>query len=173
VPIKNFDVGNPASVSSIELNRYLNQQAHVVKAATESVISSTSIQNDDHLFLALAANTTYWFQAMLLYDGPAGNGMDMAWSFPSGATMQWTVDSLGLGASGTADIVSRDRLQITGTPINGTSGAGTSLVAVPKGILTVGSNSGTIRLRWAQHTTSSTAVRVIAGSIMSIRKLTP
>ena len=172
MPIKNFDVGNPDSIAAAELNRYLNQQQHVRKPSTESVTSSTTLQNDDALFLPVAANTSYWVQAFLIYDGPASNGMKWGFTAPTGSTMGWVVDSLSTGGGGgTADLVSRARLNISATPINASVGAGVSLAAVPKGMLQTGSNSGTLRIQWCQNASSATAVRMINSSVLMIRKL--
>jgi len=171
MPIKNFDVGNPASVNAFELNRYLNQQQHVRKASTESVTSSATLQNDNELFLPVAANTNYWVQAFLIYDGPASNGMRWQFSAPSGTTLDWTVDSLSLGATGTADLVSRARLNLSSIAINATLAASSFLAAVPKGLLRTGSNSGTLRVVWAQNSSSGTPVRVMNSSVLMIRKL--
>lgn len=171
MPIKDFIVGDPESVNATELNRYLLQQQHVIKPSTESVTSSTTQQNDDHLFLSVTANTTYWVQAMIIYDGATGGDIKFRWTAPSGATMSWVDDGLDSAAATATDDVSRARQSISSEPVRAAVGAGSSVVAIPKGVLVVGSTSGTFRLQWAQGASSSTATRVLASSILMMRRM--
>ena len=46
----------------------------VTKAADESVTSSNTPQNDDHLFFSAVAGACYLIQCFVLYGSPAGVG---------------------------------------------------------------------------------------------------
>ncbi|MFI9558881.1 hypothetical protein [Nonomuraea endophytica] len=169
MPIKDFQVGVPPSAADI--NRYFQQRAHVIKAADESITSSTTLQNDDHLFLTVSANTDYWVEAMIRYDGPTGGDLKIGWSVPTGATLEWTSNGLATAATSTADDLWRRRRTATTDEIVGAVGAGTDLLAMPEGLLRVGANAGTLRLRWAQGTSSATATRVFLRSLLMISRM--
>ncbi|MEV0993407.1 hypothetical protein [Nonomuraea sp. NPDC050202] len=172
MPIKTFGSGEVPDAA--DLNRYPLQQAFRLKTADESVASSTTLQDDNHLFLSVAANTEYWVQAHLIYEGAANPSGDLqlGWSFPSGSTWTWVSDALGSGVTGSTDIISRTRQVGSGSSSPGTVGAGILVIAVPKGVLRVGSNSGFLRLRWAQLASTATPTIVKTGSLLTIRRLT-
>jgi hypothetical protein len=155
-----------------DLNRFLIQQAFALKPADESIASSTTLQNDDDLRLAVQADVTYWVQAHLIYEASTTSDLQLGWLFPTGSTFTWVSDALGTGATGSTDIVSRTRQAGSGGSAPGGVGAGTPVVAVPKGVLQVGPSAGFLRLRWAQQVSSGTATVVKAGSLLTIRRLT-
>lgn len=171
MPIKNFEVGKPPT--SADINRYFQQRAHVIKAADESISSSTTLQNDDHLFLNVAANTDYWVEAMIRYDGSTGGDLKIGWSVPTGASFEWTSNGLATAATGTADDLWRRRRSAAQDEIVGAVGAGTDLLALPEGMLRVGATAGTLRLRWAQGASSATATRVFLRSLLMISRMVP
>ena len=171
MPIKNFVGGDASDVNAAELNRYLVQSSHVIKPADESVTSSVTLQNDDHLFLQVEANTNYWLMCLLLYAGNTAGDLQPTFSGPSGATFTWLSDALGSGITTTSDIVSRSMQNISGNPAFGAV-TGSDAVAIPKGLLQVGSSGGTFRFRWAQSVSSGTATILREGSMMMIRRLT-
>src|SRR5574341_1924364 len=82
---KTFGTGTllPAS----DLNTYMVQQNFVRKTADESVTSSTTLQDDDHLVIAVEANTNYFIEAFLIYDGDAAGDFKFTFSVPAGATL--------------------------------------------------------------------------------------
>jgi hypothetical protein len=81
-------------------------------------------------------------------------------------------DALGTGETSSTGIISRSQQSGSGTSVPGTVGAGTPVLAVPKGVLRVGSSSGYLRLRWAQNVSTATATVVKTGSLLTIRRLT-
>jgi hypothetical protein len=172
MPIKTFAAGEEPNAD--DFNRHMLQQAFRMKTADESVSSSTTLQDDNHLQIAVQASTDYWVQAHLIYEGAANPSGDLklGWSFPSGATWTWVSDALGTGVTGSTDIISRSQQVGSGSSSPGTVGAGVLVVAVPKGVLRVGSNSGFLRLRWAQLASSGTPTIVKQGSLLTIRRLT-
>lgn len=147
------------------LASFLNSIApmNAVRSSTQSVSSSTTLVNDDTLFLALAANATYNVELLLLYSGGTMNSSDMKWGFtlPSGASGAGETSHLtpgnvyanqatNLTASGSANACA-------------TGGAGTAFAAKTTAtIFTTG--AGTLQLQWAQNTSSATATIMGIGS---------
>ena len=60
----------------------------VRKTADETVNNSTTLQNDDHLQLALAANDIYLVELFLLQQSPSLNSdFKCGWSYPAACTI--------------------------------------------------------------------------------------
>jgi hypothetical protein len=169
MPITDFVAGQVLTAAT--LNRYLMQQAHVVKTVNESVTSSTTPQNDDHLFLNVSANTDYWVQSFLIYNGSTAGDIQIGWSVPTGSTYDWVSDGLTTAATTTTDEVSRTAQNATSLPNLGAAGAGVNCTASTKGLLRVGSSSGVLRLRWSQGTASATATLITINSFLMARRL--
>lgn len=138
----------------------------VVKGADQPLASSTALQNDDALYVALAANTTWIFIAMIEYTGDAAGsgGIQFTFTTPSGSTLVWS--QLYLGSS-----VSAPSMAGTGTGSGQTRSAETNGTAqVPAwimGSVTVGSTAGNLQFRWAQNASDATATLVKAGSFLA------
>lgn len=147
------------------------QSAYVVKGADESVTSSTTPQADDHLFMAVEANTAYWLDAFLKADGATAGDIQIGWTGPVLADLDWISDGLTNSASTGVDAVSRSLQGMTNLPTIGLLGSGTNVVIPIRGVLTVGANAGTLAFRWAQAVSNATATRVRAGSVMRLTKL--
>lgn len=174
MPIKDWLAGEQPSAA--DMNRYFMQQHHALKMFDESVTNSTILQDDNELFVPVQAGTDYWVSALIIYEGPAnadGGDLRIGWSVPSGSTFDWISDSLGSNASSTVEVISRTLQNAASNPAPGTVGIGTNIACVPKGVLRVGASAGMFRFRWAQNTATSVAsVRVKAGSILTLRRLT-
>lgn len=166
--IRDFRVGAPNPVAA-DLNTFLIQQQHVVKPSDESVTSSTTLQNDDHLVLPVTANTLYFVQGMLIYTGNTSGDMQFQWTGPSGATFDWASDALPSGATTTTDQVSRTALTFANVaPVAAITG---STATVPfKGVLSVGSSGGSFRIKWGQFASNATATVMKAGSYIMTRR---
>jgi hypothetical protein len=155
----------------------LPQHNHVIKPSDESVANGT-LQDDDHLLLAVAANTDYVLEGLLIYSAnqPTG-GLHFTWSSPAGATMLWNPGSFNnYDAQGTPnyDMQSRNIADGAVAVGLGSGGAGNAfrITARPYGILRVAGTSGTIRLRWAQAQLNAGDATVMrAGSWLRITKI--
>ncbi len=167
--IKDFTVGVPYPSAS-DFNTYPIQQQHVVKPSNESVSSSTTLQNDDHLLLPVSSNTMYFIQGMFVISGAEAADMLFQWSVPSGAVFNWASDTLGSGASGSATgQVSRSAQGNTNQPAFGLIASTITVVPI-KGFLVVGSTGGVLRARWCQNASSATATIMRAGSYLMARR---
>jgi hypothetical protein len=145
----------------------LSETFGVVKTTTEDVTSSTTLQNDDELAVAMAANSVYSVtmvlevQAVSLtpdfkFDFAIPTGADGAYTFNSclsggssygtiGASADWTTDqTVSLGSSGTRTII------------------------VLHGTVVTSSTAGDLQLRWAQNTSSIDTVFVRSGSSLML-----
>ncbi|MFJ9645019.1 hypothetical protein [Streptomyces sp. NPDC101206] len=134
----------------------------VIKAADESVTSSTTLQDDNHLVLALEASATYVVEGALFYDGQfnAGN-LKLTWSLPAGATFYWSANAPATG--GAAAYASN--AVTSGTITVGTYGTGGSkTTAQVSATVTTTGTAGNMQLRWAQDASVGIATTIYAKS---------
>ena len=140
------------------------------KTANESVTSSATLQNDNDLYLTVAANAYYDFACMLAYSGGTIGSSDLkwAWSVPSGTTMAYAID--GVQTSGTSNGTPGFLRGVSGGSA-GTNGSGNALSLNMEGTLYTGSASGSVQLEWAQNTSNGTATIVQSGSRLRLRRM--
>jgi len=147
----------------------------VRKTADESVTSSTTVQNDDHLFLAVAANIVYVLDAWLVtFCSVDTTDFKMGFTLPSGATLSFSANGLKFNTTGDVHGLIQQQALInqsspTATQVAGTVGDNT--VVNVRGLLTVGSTAGNLQLQWAQFASVATAVTLKAGSWMRLEKV--
>lgn len=171
MPIRIFNSGERPSAS--DFNRYFMQQHSVVKPSDESVVSSTTFQDDNHLFAPVDANTDYWIWCILFYTGaaePVDGDLKIKWDAPSGSTLDWMSDGLGSATTNSVNILSRNHQTLANTPSPGTTGGDT--VSPIKGLLRVGGSAGTFKLTWAQLASTATPTSIYEGSTLIVRRLT-
>lgn len=151
----------------------------VRKSADETVTSSTALQDDNHLFMSVAANTTYKVEVYLRYAAEgtsAGGRIIMGWSAPSGATLDWWGNG-HLDSMGNNTYVARATagLSLTANPGSGGrgafgSGVGADVFINPRGTLVTGGTAGTLTFRWAQANSRTVGTIVRAGSALYLTK---
>lgn len=129
--------------------------AYVVKSGDESVVSSTTLQNDDGLFVAVTAGVTYEIGGVLFTSLGVGGGIKVGWSAPSLSSMQWTATGAQLGA--------------VGGSINPFA-TGNDDAVLLRGRLIPGA-TGLLWLRWAQQTSDAAATTVLSGSYLWHRRI--
>lgn len=140
----------------------------IVKNADESVTSSITLQDDDELTVALAANTDYAFSIWLRTTSGGGgtNGsIKCALTVPAGATLQFSGIWEGSAGPQTADPILATATALP-MPLNGTSNCWARI----DGTVRNGANAGNLTLQWAQNTSSGTATVVKAGSSLTLVK---
>lgn len=135
------------------------------KGANQSSTNSTTLFNDNALFLPLLANAVYDFELVIGYTGGTLGSSDikLAWTLPSGATVGYTI--YGSTTSGNAT----DAPWVTGTSAQalGSAGASTPVGAVLSGTVATSTTAGTMQLQWAKNSTGvSTVSTVLAGSVL-------
>lgn len=138
------------------------------KTANESVTSSTTLQADNDLFFAIAANEVWLWDALLLFDAPVAGDAKIQWDGPAGASAVW-----GSHGPKTGDDTSIGNIAVKGAGLGtgeslpfGTMGAGVTATVLVKGIVTNGATPGTFELLWSQNTINGTATILKAGSFL-------
>lgn len=152
-----------------DLNVFAVNTLFARKTAIESVASTTVLQNDDHLVVAVAANSTYELSGMLHYDGAAAGDLKLNWTGPTGATLAATYQRLaGTAAAITDDVIAAGDIA-TDVQV-GCTGGGTNALLI-HGLVRVGSTAGNFRLTWAQWTADATATRLLVDSFICLRRV--
>jgi hypothetical protein len=156
--------------AAADLNRFWVQGVHVNKTADQTVTNSTTLVNDSHLLIAVAANTDYWLEAFVIYNAPTANDMQLAWTVPASATLDWCNNGLALAAAGSVDRIARTHLTAASTATVG--GSGGDAVCAMKGVLRTAGSAGDFRMRFAQNTAGAgTNVTVKTGSQIMLTRL--
>jgi hypothetical protein len=154
-----------------QVNDWFVNVQYVRKTATESVTSSTALQDDDHLTVTVEANAHYVLDSTLFFDGATAGDFKMLWVAPAGAAMPWGVAAPVTTAVGFNDDQTAG-FDLTGTGVTfGALGTGTTAAALISGLLVVGGTAGTLKLQWAQGTSSGTATRLFINSYLSLRRV--
>lgn len=176
LPFRNFVDGS--HLYAFDLNTYWLQQVHVIKQSDESVVSSTTLQDDNELSLPLLANTDYWLEGFIMYGANQSADIRIMFSVPSGAVFDICHNGLRLGHVGGNGVDNLSRSRITQLSSGGTIGgihatANTSLGVIPlEGRVIVGNTPGDLVFRWAQNTSNATATVVKADSLLVMQRLT-
>jgi hypothetical protein len=166
--ITNLSIGGSMTIGTgITVSAGKGYRTYVKKSSAESVISNTTLQNDDEITFTLAASGVYRLSAYLAVSGPAAGDFKTAWSFTGAAsggnhTMRSTVGPTTGTGDVTATAVSRfSRHTWTTSVAYGVDGTNTSHIE-EDGLLDTTAGSGTITLQWAQN--SSTATSTVVGT---------
>jgi hypothetical protein len=142
------------------------------KSADESVTSSNTLQDDDHLTVAVVANAVYEIEGFLIYDGSTTGDIKIAWTVPSGATLTWSAPGPPSSASGNTSSVKLAKENTSGDFYGAIgTGAGNSLVLAIRGILRTSSTAGSLTLQWAQNTADATATTVYTDSYIKASRV--
>lgn len=137
------------------------------KTADETVTSSTVLQDDDHLVLAVAANELWYIQAVISFaDASAGVGhLKVAFTFPASTTS--SLSGMWFTTGGAAFIAD--------FPTSGASedlfGATVRRTVVFSGLVAVAGTAGNLRFQFAQVTSNASGVTVHRGSAFYGRKI--
>lgn len=134
-----------------------------VKTADESVTSSTTLQDDDHLTASLESGRTYAVRVFAAF----GSG-----AFPPAATMAFTgTSSLAQFTAMTVATTTTGISSDTAWGGNVTLGsAAPPLVAVLTAVITT-TSSGTAKFQWAQSSSSATATTLRRASTMIVQEV--
>lgn len=170
----NQSVGGNLTVAGVR------QLQFVRKTADEPLTSNTTMQNDDHLVVSVAANGIYTFELMLMAqtaNSDLSGDIKVAFTFPTGGTLHFT----GTGPNN-ADLSSTNSSNSNGewvarnNAVSGTTFIPYGMSGVPigillKGILINGSTAGSLQLQWAQNASNANALTVLTGSWMQAERV--
>lgn len=124
------------------------------KTGNEST-SSTTLQNDDHLFVSLESPFNYDIEAWLIVTAPAAQDFKIAWTTPASAGGWWSVRNTALAA--TTGTVYQNSLAWSGSAI--LEGSAGDLIIELRGVIDTSSAAGTLQLQWAPNTAGSVTVQ--------------
>ena len=138
------------------------------KTADESVISSTTFQDDDHLFFTIGVNEVWQVQYPLMVRADPAGDIKIQFTGPSGCLP--VLSALITPGSGGAP------LSYTWTALSTSQSLGITSATVSEPILISGDvvnggTGGTFMMQWAQVGSSGTATKVMANSAIVGMKL--
>ncbi len=144
----------------------------VVKAADETVTSSTALQNDDHLLFPVGASETWVYEFILFYTAATTGDLKVALTAPVGSTIRWTTNGLAGSAATNADSLASNVGTTSGTASGYHGGAGaTEISIIIKGYVTTAATPGNVTLQWAQNSSSGTDTIIKTGSYLKADKV--
>jgi hypothetical protein len=154
-----MSVNNKPAFSQLAAQEYneliaLARPLRADKTGNEST-SSTTLQNDDHLFLSLESGAYYDIEGWLLVTAPAAQDLKLAWTTPTSPGGWWSVRNTALAA--TIGTVYQNSLTWAGSAI--LEGSAGDLIIELRGVIDTGSGAGTLQLQWAPNTAGSVTVQ--------------
>lgn len=161
--------GNASAVPALAY-----QPVYVRKASDETVNNSNTLQDDDALVFAIAANGVYWVEVFLILSATTSvPDFLFGWTVPASCTMLWgglseqvALGGFGpAGTSGTPTSLKTESTTLAIASVNGTIGASLG------GIVTNSTNAGNLQLQWAQNTANASDSKVLANSFMRVIRL--
>lgn len=163
-------VSNQWLLGTLNANQVIGAVGSIVyayKTADESVTSSATLQDDDHLSFSVNANETWELAGELQADNASNNvDIKVAFQLPTGAFMR--IYTTGIQDAG-GNAIQGNGLLITSNAtktmqING----GVSTLITFRGIFVTGSNGGTVKFRWAQGSSNNSTTTVRSYSYMKL-----
>jgi len=156
------------AATGVTINRGANSAAVAVtnpvtviyarSTGNETVNTSSTLQDDDQLVIALAASTNYAFQCYISYNSGTTPDIKFAFTVPSGATIRWGAPSARFEPTGTASVSTS--VTASGSSLGFTGDASNDLDVLLTGTVANSTNAGNLTLQWAQQTsTASDTIR--------------
>ena len=132
------------------------------KTVTESLSSNTTLQDDDHLLFAVAANEVWAWQSVVSVTCDASGGIKFTFTAPSGATGHWNYRTPApVGSSG-------------GPAFTTTTAHTVTMTSGPhdlSGVVVNGATPGNITFQWAQQASSGAATQVLVDSFLIAHRI--
>lgn len=153
----------------------------VVKVADEGPLASTTtLQNDDELFLSTEASAKYDLDVQIFAitaNTDIAGDIKLGFTFPAGATLHFTGAgphnsdlTSGSSSNGNGEWVAR--MSATSGTTNIPYGmSGIAIGVRISGTLITSTTAGTLQLQWAQNTSDPDGLTVLAGSRMTLRRV--
>jgi len=144
----------------------------VRKTADETVTSSTVLQNDNHLLLAMAANEIWEVRFKLMVTAAQAGDIKYAFTVPAGATVKHTYFGPVIGVTATPFVTYSATLQDAAVDRSpGILDVSDPTLVIIEAIVVCGATPGNLQLQWAQNTSNATATTVLANSCLIAHKL--
>lgn len=138
------------------------------KTATESVTSSTTLQDDDHLVFAVGVNEVWEFEGFIrVTSSDAAPDIKYTIAAPAGSAILWV--------SSTQDVLDTpitSNLPVTasGSVVTLDMTAGQTVIIRIRGYVMTDATSGSIKFQWAQNVSDATATQVLVNSFFKAGK---
>lgn len=161
--LKTFTPGEV--LTAADVNTYLTNTLFARKTADESVASSATLQDDNELQVAVAANSIYELTAVFIYEADAAADFKWAFAGPAGTTfLGGHATHYGSGGTLQSDV-------FDGSDTSGGNGAGNLRTAHVSALVSIAGTSGTFKLTWAQSTADATATILKTASFILLRRV--
>ena len=166
---KTWSVGEVVTAANMNLHLRDNlnalYQVAKMKASNETVNNSTTLQNDDHLVLAVNASTKYTLVAFLI--GFADNDtpdIKIKWILPTGGTMRWAeLRELGAGTQALTELTEVSEAALPTTNAN--------KIFLFTGAVTIAGTAGNVQLQWAQNILTAVNVKLLTSSFFTLTEI--
>lgn len=140
----------------------------IAKTSNEIVSNSTTLQNDDELVFAVAANGKYYFEGLLLMSSTTdADDVRVGFTVPAGTTMKWNLTKnwpeITAFATDQNPLLSESGVE---TIPSGNKTWGVRL----SGIIVVAGTAGNVQLQWCQSTATVCNTTMLANSILMVRR---
>jgi hypothetical protein len=144
----------------------------VLKTTNESVTSSTTFQNDDHLVLTLGANETWEFEGWIVASVGNNNAPDFKYRFvlPAGASIIYNRTHQLTTASSASEFALVTAASGASSEFSIDMASNNVFLVRVRGVVTNGNTAGNLQFQWAQNSSHSTATTVQAGSFIKAGK---
>ncbi len=156
-------VSNQWLLGTLNANQVIGAVGSIIykyKTADESVTSSATIQDDDHLSFNVNAGETWELSGELQADNVSNNvDIKLAFQLPTNAFMR--IYTTGIQDAGGNAIQGNGLISTSNATKTIQINGGVSTLITFRGIFVTASNAGSVKFRWAQGTanTSTTTVR--------------
>ena len=158
------------TLAQLSTDLRLTQMAY--KTVDESVTSSTTVQDDDHLTFAIGANETWYCEFNLSASGGTTGDLKVTVTMPSGATSELVVTGVASGGTTAQNSIGVITSSASSEVVCGLqAGTGNRNAVSIEGCVFNSSTAGNVTLQWAQGTSDGTATTVRKGSTVIYRRL--
>lgn len=155
------------------------QTQYVIAASTQSLTSSTTMQNDNELVFPLEANATYEVEVYALFqqaDATGTGDLVTDYTFPSGSSglkQCLGPSSVAGAATGREQMEVRLAAHAFGTDVDYLFGADENLdyCVWERGVITTSTTAGNFQFRWAQKVADADALTRDASSYMKVTRI--
>ena len=138
------------------------------KSVDESVTSSTTLQDDDELLIAVRPKLQYVVDGVVFATSASVTpDIKIAFTAPSGSTIDIGYVGMTGTASAQADILETSGSASASIPVD----ADKVTVILIHGTIKLDSTAGFLQLRWAQNTSNGTAVTIKEGSYLKVGEI--
>lgn len=153
-----FLTANSAATNGIE---WVYAPTVVQKTTDQSIVSNTTLADDDTLLFAMEANESYTIELLVFYSSPSAQSIKF--TFNGTATPVKVLGNVNITGTANTNITNNffTAYTTTYTATSQTNGLIKAWILVQNG-----TNAGTFSFQWAQNASSTTPLTVLGGSYL-------